>query len=211
MNREHYKQVQKDSDAMRETNDCTVKAIALATGVSYIRAHTVMAEVGRVHKNGAFLMQWEKAFNMLGFTLHAEKDITARTVRKVVPMLEADKVYVVQSTRHLSAVVDADVLDWAKGRRKQIAMVFQVLPTGVTPDPISDKLAKKRTTGWKVTEPTSGVCKQIWDLLDDEFEGEYLDTAARDDIAWDFIQRYSFNANTVKAQIARWNKIRNGG
>ena len=42
-----YKSCEPVSDRFRENNDCTVKAIAIATNTPYIKAHDVMGKLGR--------------------------------------------------------------------------------------------------------------------------------------------------------------------
>lgn len=163
-----YTQACNTSAAFGETNDCTVKAVAIVTNNDYSEAHQALAALGRKHGNGAYFSQWNGACEALGYSLHREATITARTVRTVVEQLEADKVYIIQSTAHVSAVVNGEVLDWAEGRLKRVKAVYQVLPTGVWPTTVDSKLLELRAnTGWKVAVPQRGVRLDIWNWLDD--------------------------------------------
>ena len=55
-----------ESQQLKERNDCTVKAIAVVTGVSYKEAHKAMADAGRKPGKGAYVAQQRAALNELG-------------------------------------------------------------------------------------------------------------------------------------------------
>lgn len=64
-----YKRLSEESKEFNETNDCTVKAIAVATGVSYERAHNALSMYGRKNRKGANDIQMEQALNFLGYKI----------------------------------------------------------------------------------------------------------------------------------------------
>jgi hypothetical protein len=57
------------SGVMGENNDCGVKAVAAATGVSYMRAHQALAKLGREGKEGTHFAYIRAAIEQFGFRL----------------------------------------------------------------------------------------------------------------------------------------------
>ena len=55
----------------RETNDCTVRALAAAAGISYDQAHATMAKYGRKFRNGTYHDTQVKAYTEHGGELRA--------------------------------------------------------------------------------------------------------------------------------------------
>ena len=62
-----FRAVEKSSNRWGETNDCTVKAVAIAAGVSYETAHAACALHGRNHRKGMSPHKYHKALEYLGF------------------------------------------------------------------------------------------------------------------------------------------------
>lgn len=71
-----YSEMRKKSDAMGETNDCVVIALALATGVSYAKSHEALRLSGRPFRQGTPRHVTEKAAMRLGFKVNI-KDVSA--------------------------------------------------------------------------------------------------------------------------------------
>jgi len=53
----------------RERNDCTVRALANATGMAYAEAHALLSKHGRRFKRGAYFGNYYKAYLEAGLTL----------------------------------------------------------------------------------------------------------------------------------------------
>jgi hypothetical protein len=62
-----YEQIKKASDRVKETNDCSVMALALVLGVSYETVHLALDAAGRKYRGGTPLYVTEKAVKALGF------------------------------------------------------------------------------------------------------------------------------------------------
>ena len=210
---------QKDSYEFKETNDCTVKALSLCTGIGYRKAHALMAEQGRKKRKGAHIGQWREAFSKAGFHLYHETDITSLTMRTVMDQLEDSKIYLVHSTQHVAAVVKGDVLDWSKGRMKKIRAVYQVLPYGERHGKVPAKIQAKRVKPI-VKRPKVGKCADMWAMLDRTFptlivecslEDHYMfmDIIDRRD-ALDMLEGNGYIRSSASAELTMWmrfNKI----
>ena len=122
-----YQTVSKESFNHRETNDCTVKALAICCDIAYPEALSIMAVNGRRKGRGMFIGQWERGFKQAGFKLVRDPEVTAKTTLTVVSQLNPNRTYVVVSTRHVSAVVNGKMEDWATGRLKRVRAVYEVI------------------------------------------------------------------------------------
>ena len=195
-----------------ETNDCTVKAVSIASGCSYDEAHKLMAEQGRKKGRGAH--GWREALRKLGFRCVIENSITARTLATIMPMLENDKTYVIHSTRHVSAVVNGEFLDWAYMRQKHVDAVYQVVPYAkkvklVTP---AAHIMKERGKGWKIKPPVRGHGAKIWAFMEEEVgsgRAWFVNRETKPDLVDLVLEAFAgeiTNVNNVKTEISCWAK-----
>ena len=115
-----------------ETNDCTVKALTAATGLTYDECHAALAKTGRKNRKGChWFIQGPKAAEALGFKMRrmdrneysAKTMITAERDRKL-----RTGNFVCQVSRHVAAVIDGEVIDWSQGKRKRIQDVYECTP-----------------------------------------------------------------------------------
>ena len=63
-----FEKVKKRSRKWGESNDCTVKALAIATGISYEQAHGLLALRGRSYRKGTSMSNVWSAIHELGWT-----------------------------------------------------------------------------------------------------------------------------------------------
>lgn len=132
------------SAAMGETNDCTVRALAIAGAVAYQEAHAAMKAAGRRDRHGpkAFgrLEQGvrridcpaiTKAARALGIDIRRmeKHEYRAKTVSSAPrdPKLQAGH-YIVLVRGHALAVVQGEVCDWTEGRKHQVKEVYELKP-----------------------------------------------------------------------------------
>ena len=98
-----------------ETNDCTVKAIAIATDTPYIKAHDIMNKLGRINRKGVAPFQWTfevsvDAVERLGYTAKII-NIPNATVATLRNQLDNNKSYIVTIRRHTLAYVNGVIQD----------------------------------------------------------------------------------------------------
>jgi hypothetical protein len=131
------------SSKQHENNDCTVKALAIATGLDYSVVHAAFTKAGRKNRKGCNRRITKIAAAALGFDMEptvfsAKTAITVERDRR----LQSGR-YVIGMTRHLAAMVDGKLHDWSKGRRKRINNVWTLTPIATpTPAPIHEGPAK---------------------------------------------------------------------
>ena len=111
-----------------ETNDCSVKAVAIACNVAYRVAHKAMKNQGRRNRQGSYVPNIHRAIESLGFKVE-RIEFSAKTVTS----LESDPAvqkghFVAYISRHILAVKDGVVEDWSQGSRRRLESVYRVTP-----------------------------------------------------------------------------------
>lgn len=127
--------------AGKETNDCTVRALASVSGMHYEKAHALLKKNGRKDRCGARFYTMQKAYNEANFSLHSVHGTTTQakyvaritgtkaqegiTLGKLLPKLTKGS-FIVNVTSHAIAIVDGKVLDtFASPAGKRVIAVFK--------------------------------------------------------------------------------------
>lgn len=146
-----YRKINARSDRWRERNDCTVKALAIATGKTYEQAHGAMALRGRNFRKGVTMSVCFQAARDLGFT---EKEVFCRhfserdhyfapdkekakkyrrsrwakgkTIKSIKPFLPKRGAYLIQTSTHVLCVRAGEIHDWTNDRRHRIIKVHHI-------------------------------------------------------------------------------------
>jgi len=131
-----------------ESNDCTVRALANATGMPYKLAHRIMAQrAGRRVGCGVVVTQWHSVYESLGVTLQSVHGTTkgARflahmtgrqqqagiTLERLLPMLGSGR-YIIKQRGHVFAVVNGKVLDYGHNQAGcKVQAVYKVTTQAV--------------------------------------------------------------------------------
>lgn len=110
-----------------EENDCTVRALANASGMPYRLAHKILAKAGRKTRQGMLTDQYHPVYERLGFTLESihgttrgARYLSHKTGRNAQPGITLDNLltrlgygrYIIKIRGHVLAVVDKKVLDY---------------------------------------------------------------------------------------------------
>lgn len=120
-----------------ETNDCTVRALTVVTGLPYDVCHAQLAKQGRKPRKGVhWFIEGPKAAEALGCKMRkmsrneysAKTMITAARDRKL-----ANGRFAVLVRGHVAGMIDGDVVDWSDGRRHRIQAVYEVTGQAVAP------------------------------------------------------------------------------
>lgn len=139
-----FEMICNDSRSYNERNDCTVKALAIATGIDYLDAHTALKKQGRGDRQGCMKPQQEKALNSVGYSIErlarykltpsgrrcgVMKEYRGKTMTTVAKYLDPSKVYWIYTSGHVAAVVNGKVEDWTEGRRHRVLDVCEITRT----------------------------------------------------------------------------------
>ena len=131
------------SRSLNESNDCTVKAVALVCGVTYQEAHAEMKRRGRKDRRGAFAWQYKAAVEHFGkriITRTANEfisqypgihktlsHVTSHHPRRFPGVFSKDKVYLLRSRSHVLAVIGGEVKDWSINKSLRIIDIWEVV------------------------------------------------------------------------------------
>jgi hypothetical protein len=130
-----YKLMCKSSAGYKETNDCSVKALAIAGRVSYAKAHAVTKSLGRKHRKGMPMWRIIEAMKMIGCSVeHIKKPkkkdgsgYTMMTIGKGFPR----GYYIVEVRGHVAAMINGDIMDWSDGRKHRVTDIYKLtVPRG---------------------------------------------------------------------------------
>ena len=151
-----YQKMQRRSRKWRESNDCTVKALAIATGKTYEEAHGALALRGRNHRKGVSMFTFWDALADLGFTgkevyrhslirifnavnhfLNDENEEKAkkmlrtrwakgRTMKSIEAHLPKRGVYLIETSAHVLCVRAGQIHDWTHNRKHRITHVHHI-------------------------------------------------------------------------------------
>lgn len=144
MTTELYKSFQTEAAKLGENNDCTVRAVAAVTGVSYATAHEAMARAGRKNRQGAHISQQHRALRELGFTVIEHRastviqtrypnggkgysSITTHHPARLQQVWKDGKRYMFHTRGHVLAVIDGQNHDWTVGMSKRVVWIFEVV------------------------------------------------------------------------------------
>lgn len=123
-------------DGSQVANDCTTRAFAVAAGVSYTLAASLMARAGRTPKRGLRITQWLPMFQNYGLCLDEDRLPTLDAVHGRFP----DGNYIVWMPKHVFAIHGGKSSDWWQTPRgTAVFMIWQI------PDTVSPALEALRT------------------------------------------------------------------
>ena len=145
--------------ALRETNDCTVKAVAVALRIPYVESHELLRRAGRQNRKGFSVRKYEDVIRRHGYEVREvfctgrlasyscysdelnELGLRGRTMRTVEHELATrfpGRVFLLLTTnaRHVAAFDGKRLQDWSVGRRHRIERITEVLdPKTPKPEP----------------------------------------------------------------------------
>lgn len=125
---EAWSQIQEQSKAFNESADCAVKSLAVATGVDYSEAHSVMKKCGRKDRQRTPRRVLLKAVTKLGFTpVDVTEHYTARTIVSLDRETTSRDNLIVSVAGHSVGVSGGKVIDWSKGSRKRIRSILRIV------------------------------------------------------------------------------------
>lgn len=155
----------KVSEALKETgdtNDCAVKAIAIATGADPIDVQARLATLGREKGKGTLLSDVKTVMSDLGYSMTAfspkkviaeypgvhsnlQNVTTGHATRfpEAWAKLFADKTLLIFSTEHFSCFIDGKHEDWSRNRSKRVQAIYIVKKVGKARKTVAPKTDAK--------------------------------------------------------------------
>jgi hypothetical protein len=141
-----YLSAHEAATALGETNDCSVKALALVTGCTYEEAHEALRRCGRKNGQGVWVLQnMAPAARILGFRLrrmpirdrlaiiqtYPERDrvlagITTHHPRRFRRAWAAMPTMIFETSEHVAAFRDGELHDWSVNNAKRVTDLWLV-------------------------------------------------------------------------------------
>lgn len=136
-----YNTASEISQAMGESNDCAVKAIAIATQTDYRTVHAMLKAAGRKDRKGTHFQAIKKVVGQLGFEMeqlagqrsYSFDEVAGRYAKLVGRAVKTAKHYLIRGeflvfTRgHVLAVRDGVAEDWTAERGHRVTHIFKVV------------------------------------------------------------------------------------
>ena len=124
---EKRKHLRDKSNEFFETNDCSVKALALVTDSTYDVAHATLRAKGRKKGRGTNMGQWLPAVEDLGYHyVNVTGSFEGKTVNSIEAELPKGKKFYIIVRAHMAAFDGNEIVDWSQGRRHRVTHVYHV-------------------------------------------------------------------------------------
>lgn len=138
-----FSQLNNTSFAEGETNDCSVKAVALVCDIDYKTAKAALAANGRKDRQGAYTSDIVRTVRGFGKTAvvtwarqiidkypspHRDvlKNVTTHHPRRFNKVWPKGR-FLLFSRGHVSAVIDGVLHDWAVNSAKRVYQIYEVI------------------------------------------------------------------------------------
>lgn len=140
-----YREVQVSKGITNDTNDCTVKALAILGGVEYSVAHEMLRKRGRKNGHGTYLTHVSRSLEELGFTVRSVtfleqrakiaqypgahknlNNITSHHPRRFNKVWRDGKSYLMSSGKHCWAVIDGTTHDWSVNSSLRAHVIYEI-------------------------------------------------------------------------------------
>lgn len=132
------------SYALGESNDCTVRALAVTTGVAYEVAHAALAAAGRKNGKGTHFQVQLAALRALGFTMVAVdsralinqypgvhkglRNVTTHHPERFPTAFAGMGPALLYTPGHVAGMTEGVVHDWTRGKAVRVRGIYRVVP-----------------------------------------------------------------------------------
>ena len=124
-----YRDCKAASYEKNESEDCTVRAIAITTGEGYDLAHYAMEEQGRKRGRGTSIANMKRVCDQLGYKMvRVERQTYAGRAKTIITAARWGwkGAFIISTRGHVAGMVDGKVYDWADGTRKRINNIYRI-------------------------------------------------------------------------------------
>lgn len=224
-----------ESEARNERADCTVKAVALVTGLTYSECHEALADVGRKNRQGLPYHFTRKAIQGLGFDVKdyypASHSVSSDEREGVIPVriktattaeryLPSNGRFLLGMNGHIAAVVDGKLEDWTAGRRHPLIRLSEVVPKGVDLPVNIDKARRVSPWAQQITNKSGSIKNLIWETAERYYDEriELEDFRGVPPVKWFLGVRRDImdaletgadiNRNTCSVELGKWQAVK---
>ena len=113
-------------EVYKDSNYCSVVALAAATGWSFGKAQAHCSRSGREVGEGMDIISLKVAYRAAGLELESI-DPPAATLGASCKRLQKDGIFLLVSTRHITCVRNGTIVDWAtESERRRVLRAWKV-------------------------------------------------------------------------------------
>lgn len=200
-----YAYLRSVGNAMGETRDCAVIALAVVTGEGYPKIHEMLRKAGRRARCGT---QWNHSRLVLKQLNLQAQEIThfyeGASIRSIAPQLPDRGNFLIRTHKHLAAVKDGVIQDWSEEKKLYVQGIYKVTD-------IEDTMAMPEKRRRQVVIGFEKPTKAVWTIADILFEDE-LDPKLNSRGWWSTFRAKviaeceinGINKTTAAVQIGKW-------
>lgn len=113
----------------RETNCCTVIAVAVAANIGFGKAYHAMKREGRKDRRGAYFTQYKAALVKLGYKVERRDIYMGKTLATAKRLCPKQGTFLINTRSHVTCIRDGVMVDWAadNNSRKRIIGIHEVI------------------------------------------------------------------------------------
>lgn len=167
--------------AMKERNDCAVKAVCVVTDEPYPKIHEMFRQMGRRKRCGTHDHITRAVLAKCGYKL---QDVTIsfpqRTIRSVGPTLSINDKFLLSCSKHVAGAVGGVVYDWSEQRGLYVQHVYKLVRREDEMPQIQIPPTDHQAGRWRGGRPASAI---IWDLAEKELEDTLRETGFLNPVA----------------------------
>jgi hypothetical protein len=113
----------------KETNCCTVIAVAVAANIGFGKAYHAMKREGRKDRRGAYFTQYKAALVKLGYKVERRDMYMGKTLATAKRLCPKQGTFLINTRSHVTCIRDGVMVDWAadNNSRKRIIGIHEVI------------------------------------------------------------------------------------
>lgn len=109
----------------KDSNFCSVVAVATVCNMSFGKARIKMEKAGRPHRKGAYQWHYHEVIKRRGFKLEPVYGFEGHHAKTMGKKLSSGT-YLVSVRGHVLAIVDGVINDWSASRSHRVREVYRV-------------------------------------------------------------------------------------
>lgn len=124
--KEKYNEARKESNYIRENNDCSVIALSMVYDKSYSEIHRLLSHLGRKQGRGFNTITAIKTLGRASKPIYPKQpNGSLYTIKTIVDILPVGK-FLIFTKGHVLACIDGEIYDWTEDRKHRVIKVIEI-------------------------------------------------------------------------------------
>jgi len=122
-----YEDTKAVAESLNESNDCSVKAVTIVSGIHYSCVHAMFARFGRKHRKRTCIITTARVLRELEiFVVDVTANFKAKTIRTLARELPESGRFLIWTRGHLLAYRNGKICDHTEGKTHRIIKIMKV-------------------------------------------------------------------------------------